>query len=233
MNKPNITYLPDQKVRYSYAQPSMSRRGGVRLHPAKDGLLNTEAGLQYIRTRDIGGNKLVDIVDGDTGYCVGTTSKLESEPINPAGCSTMRSGVSGTASGTLKYLPASIRVDSTGTRVYLDEDGRRIRTTDQGEAWVGAVPRGPSPVTTTNPRKGGGSVKSRAANGASAVPGATGSGGRITDDDIKSFIRALARKHGRPEPDVFTMHMMRDGREALKLVRKQAEMALARRAKRS
>jgi len=47
----------------------------MRLHPAKDGLIPMpdERGLSV---RDRGGNRLVDVYDPTTGFCVGVTSPL-------------------------------------------------------------------------------------------------------------------------------------------------------------
>lgn len=209
----------------------MSRRGGVRLHPVKDGKINPSRHTESIRRTDIAGNKLVDVVDPESGFCVGVRSNIESAPVNPAGCSTMRSGISGTPSGTLALLATEIRVDSeSGDRVYLDADGRRIRTTAMGERHGIAVPRSAGTDIPAQTQKEGRRVSARAPKSTTRpVPGGTGDAGRITDADVESYIRALARiKLGR-ELDIITPTMMRDGREALKLARKQAALALAKR----
>ena len=221
-------YLDPVPVRYSGSVPSMNRRGGVRVHPIKDGGINPESSSQYIRTRDFAGNKLRDVVDPSTGFVTDVVSNLESGVVNFVGREReANDSISGGATGTLKYLASKVRVDSAGNKVYLDEAGRRIRTTDMGETPGAAVPRAATPDRSAKTRKRGGSVAGRPVKSAKpTVPGGTGTGGRITDDDVKNYIRALARTKGYPEPTVFTHTMIRDGREALKLRRKQAELAL-------
>lgn len=231
MDAKHITYLPPVPVRYSYAQPSMSRRGGVRLHPVADGRLNMEASQQYLRTRDFAGNKLRDHVNPVTGMYTHSTSLIESSPLNPVGTAPedMQSGVSGSDTASTRLLPKRVLVDSTGNHVYLDEEGRVIRTTDMGDSPVIARPRIADPSTTTKPRKGRRSVSARTPKRAAPqTPGGTGPNGRITDADVEAFVRAVAEKHGRTV-GIVTPNMIRDGREALKSLRKQAEKVLAKR----
>lgn len=224
-----ITYLPTKPVRYNGSTPSMSRRGGIRLHPVSDGTANMISSTQYLRTRDMLGGKLRDHVDPMTGLFTHTSSLIESEPNYGVRMDEpVRPAISGSPTGALKYLAASVRLDSAGGRVYLDSDGRRIRTTDIGEENIGAVPGKPTPKRTPGNAKRGGSVNARAAKPrAPRVPGGTGPGGRITDDDVRSYVIALGKSKG-VIIDIVTSNMMRDGREALKLVRRQAEVALAR-----
>ncbi len=223
-----ITYLPTAPVRYNGSTPSMSRRGGIRLHPVSDGTANMVSSTQYLRTRDMLGGKLRDHVDPVTGLFTHTSSLIESEANYGVGMDEpTRPAISGAPTGALKYLPASVRVDSSGDRVYIDQDGRRIRTTDIGEGTIGAVPRKPAPVRTPgNGKRGrgvdGGPRKPRAPR----VPGATGANGRITDDDVRSYVIALGKSRG-VIIDLVTPNMMRDGREALKLLRIQAAQVLA------
>lgn len=231
MQEKKITYLPPVPVRYSYAQPSMSRRGGVRIHPVADGGLNMEASQQYLRTRDFAGNKLRDHVHPLTGMYTHSTSLIESSPLNPVGTSPkdMKSGVSGADNASTRLLPKKVLVDSTGKRVYLDETGAVIRTTDMGDSPVIARPRSADPSTTTKPRKGRRSVSARTPKRpAPQTPGGTGPNGRITDEDVVAYVRAVAEMHGR-SVTVITPTMIRDGREALKSLRRQAEKVLAKR----
>jgi hypothetical protein len=230
MDGKKITYLPTPPIRYNGSTPSMSRRGGVRLHPISDGTANLESGLQYLRTRDGHGQKLRDVTDPQTGMYTHSVSAMESrpnfevgmdEPANPP--------ISGNPTGTLRYLPASVRLDSTGNRVYLDEAGRRIRTTDMDEETIGAVPAKPTPARRTKTTKRGRGVDARAPKPrTSAASVARETFGPITDDAVRDFIRAKARLAGAAEPTVFPLHMMQAGREALKVARKQAELAIVR-----
>lgn len=222
-----ITYLPTAPVRYNYSTPSMSRRGGTRLHPINDGVLNPASSSQTLRTRDAFGGKLRDVTNPVTGMYSHSVSLIESAPLNPVGCDEIKSGISPNPTGQLRLLPSSVRLDKTGRKVYLDEAGRRIRTTDMGEEAGAAVPRCATPSTTRRGGKRSGSVAPRPVKSSKpTVPGGTGPGGRITDDDIRSFVIAMGRKFGH-EITVITPAMMRDGREALKLARKRAEQALA------
>jgi hypothetical protein len=233
MDAKNITYLPSVPVRYSYAQPSMSRRGGVRLHPVADGRLNMEASQQYLRTRDFAGNKLRDHVNPTSGMFTHCTSLIESSPLNPVGTAPedMKSGVSGADNAATRLLPKKT-VHTPAGRVYLDEAGQVIRTTDMGDSPVIARPRIADPSTTTKPSKGRRSVSARAPKRAvPQTPGGTGPSGRITDADVEAFVRAVAEMHGRTV-SIVTPNMLRDGREALKALRKQAEKVLARRTSR-
>jgi hypothetical protein len=47
----------------------------VRLHPVKDGLI-PEPHERGLTVRDRGGNRLVDLISPDTGFCTGVTSPL-------------------------------------------------------------------------------------------------------------------------------------------------------------
>lgn len=232
MTERKITYLAPVAVRYSGSVPSMSRRGGVRLNPLTDGVLNMQASSQYIKTRDDHGQKLRDVTDPQTGMYLRSVSALESTPNYAVGMDEpSQPPVNGNPTGTLRMLPSEVRLDSSGRKVYLDENGRAIRTLDMGEAPVVAVPRNASPDTDTVPRKKGRNVKRTGRTGQSSapvrVPG-TATGTKITDQDVVTYIRAMVKvKTGRTEEFVITPTMMRDGREALKLARKKAEIALA------
>jgi hypothetical protein len=219
-----ITYLDTVPVRYNGSTPSMSRRGGVRLHPVNDGVIDMHGASSRVKYYDGHGQKLRDVTNPITGMYDYSVSALESRPNFEVGMDEPASPpVNGNPTGTLKMLPASVRVDARGNRAYLDENGRRIRTTDMGEAPIAAVPRKPDPSTTPKTTKRGRGVKTRAANGRSGgVPGAA-DGSRITDADVVSYIRAMVRvKTGRTDDFPITANMMRDGREALKLARKKA-----------
>lgn len=222
-----ITYLDPVPVRYNGSTPSMSRRGGVRLNPLTDGVIDMSASQHYIKTRDDHGQKLRDVTHPLTGMYSHSVSALESRPNWSVGQDQpSQPPVNGNPTGTLKLLPAEVRLDKSGNKVYLDEAGRRIRTTDMGEASGAAVPRKPDATRTPKTQKRGRSVKSDGRTGGPRVPG-TATGGRITDADVIAHIRAVVKvKTGRTDEFVITPNMMRDGRESLRNMRKQAERAM-------
>lgn len=97
----------------------------MRLHPAKDGLvpLPHERGMTK---RDRGGNKLVDVVSPETGFCVGVRS-----PLTPDGMSVrLAKSVSGGKGIDTRYDPESELyydlVRSSGT----DPIGLVVRTVE-------------------------------------------------------------------------------------------------------
>lgn len=199
-----VIELAPEPVHYGWRQPSMSRRGGVRLHPVKDGVLpmTREA---YIRRRDMAGNKLQDVIDPVTGFCIGVRSALMSNPnntpLNP------RPGTSGS------HNTETARADVTRQgNVWLDDQNRVIRTCDMGDD--------PLPVRRTSnltqPSKG---KRMRDPSAVSAsIPGATGPGGRITDADCDALIIAMAK--GRPVK--ITQAMRAAARDMLKQKRAEA-----------
>jgi hypothetical protein len=127
----------------------------------------------------------------------------------------MKSGVSGAASGALKYLPVEVTVDeATGDRVYLDENGRRIRTTDMREETIGAVPRRTTPDNVTKPAKAPRGGAARATK--PAVPGTRSGTGRVTEQDVLDFIGAMCRAKGKPMPKVITRTMKDAAKAVLK-----------------
>jgi hypothetical protein len=229
--KPKITYLPTSSIRYSGSVPSMSRRGGIKLNPLTDGGINPTRDQEQLRVRDMGGNKLVDIIDRATGFCVGTRSVLESGANWPAGQDKpTRPAVSGQPTGQLRNLPAKTLVASSGERVYLDEAGRRIRTTDMHEEPIRPLPANATPDTGGRPAKRPASGTARAAKPAPATrptaPGTASGNGRITDADVRDYLRALYRKAGKPVPASFSRQHMFDGRLALKAAIEKARKAL-------
>lgn len=223
-----VTYIDPVKIRYNGSTPSMSRRGGVRLNPVTDGIIDHQRHMASVLRRDNFGAKLIDVVNPTTGMFSHVRSNLHSTPTNPVGCSTMKSGVSGSPNAETRDGDYRVRVarkgQHAGRKVYTDEQGRVVRTTDMGEE--------PLPLSVVSaPTK---PVKERAVRPARAsksakptVPGGTGSNGSITRDDIEAFIRAVAASRGQTVT-VFTENMIRDGREALKIRRKQAQQHMRR-----
>lgn len=202
-------------VRYSYRQPSLSRKGGVRLHPLKDGVARMGEELTWLRTRDKSGQKLRDIVDPRTGYCVSVTSPLEG-PVSGK-------GTSGSHNAQTKRAAVEV-TEARGHKLYVDEDGFVCRTLDHED--------GPLPVSfvrpVTPPKK---ERRVRNSTGDSApkekprkrlIPGGTGPGGSITDSDCEALIRVMAK--GR-EVKV-TKAMLANAKMILKERQKMARKAL-------
>lgn len=216
-----VTVLPQVPVKYGWQQPSMSRRGGVRLRPS-DGIIPYGENLYHIRRRDIAGNRLVDVTDPMSGFCIGVTSALESRPNNDL---TVRPGVSG-AHNTATRNGSAVRVESPKGRVYHEpwEDGivqaRVFRTTDMGDALL-PVARVSKPATE---RKKGRTVKPSGRTGDTpapttpALPGGTGKDGRITKADCEAYLRVMMK--GRNIP--ITKEMLALAKQAIK--DRQAQM---------
>lgn len=180
-----VVKLEPTVPRAGYSQPSMSRRGGVRLHPLRDGVIPTTR-ESYMRKRDKAGNKLRDVVDPTTGWCIGVESNLESAPKNTP-LSPCPEGTS--ASPTVLTKRADVR------RVnghWVDADGFVIRTVSMGDDLlpVSRVCVTPKTVKERPMRK------ARATNAGTppaSVPGATGPNGRITRSDCIALINAMAQ----------------------------------------
>lgn len=192
-----VTYLDTVPVRYSYTQPSMSRRGGVRLHPVKDGvmLMPWERGIQ---TRDQVGNKLRDVIHPVTGFCIGVVSPILGGEVNK--------GTSG--SPTVEVCRGMVTRDSAG--LYHDQDGRVIRTEAMGDCPLPTSKQNRNRSTGTQTRSAGRSGRSSAASGRAPdmrnVPGGTGRNGSITKADVHAFIKAMSK--GRPvqvTPQVYAL----------------------------
>lgn len=208
-----VTVIPQVPVRYNYSTPSMSRRGGTRLHPIRDGVAPMGEQLFWLRTRDTSGQKLADITHPRTGMCVGVRSPLECEPNNVVGGPQMP-GVSGshnveTRRAAVQYVPEH--------KVYVDEEtGLVIRTTAMGDQLrpVACVLRSAQPKKERRvKRDNGGNAKPGA-----HVPGGTGKDGAITKADCEALIRAMAK--GRSV--TITKDMMINARRLLIQKRNQA-----------
>lgn len=191
-----VTYLDAVPVRYSYTTPSMSRRGGVRLHPVKDGimLMPWERGIQ---TRDQVGNKLRDVINPRTGFCMGVVSPILGGQVNQ--------GTSG--SPTVEVCRGMV---TKHAGLYHDQDGRVIRTEAMGDCPLPTSKRNRDRSTGTNTRSADRSGRSSAASARTPdmrnVPGGTGRNGSITRADVLAFIKAMAK--GRPvqvTPQVYAL----------------------------
>lgn len=192
-----VTYLDAVPVRYSYSQPSMSRRGGVRLHPVKDGvmLMPWERGIQ---TRDQVGNKLRDVINPRTGFCMGVVSPILGGQVNQ--------GTS--CSATVEVSRGMVERDNAG--LYHDQDGRVIRTEAMGDCPLPTSKRNRDRSTGTQTQSAGRSGRSSAASTRTPdmrnVPGGTGRNGSITKADVHAFIKAMSK--GRPvqvTPQVYAL----------------------------
>lgn len=180
------TVLDADPVKYSYAQPSL-RRGGVRLHPIKDGVAPIGETLTGMRRRDRAGNKLRDIVDPVTGFVMSVQSALESPAVNCVG-KPVESGISGshtrdTADG------CHTRTEWKGRTVYVDDEGYVIRDLSMGEESI--------PVSrvcaTPKPQKAKRRGKMGATSARPPVAGGSGPNGRITRSDCEALIRVMAK----------------------------------------
>lgn len=204
----NVTVLDADEIKYSYAVPSLSRRGGVRLHPVKDGVLR-HPHERTVTHRDFMGNKLRDVIDPTTGFCMYAVSPVLGGRINK--------GTSGSA--TVEAARGNV-IKHNGH--YFDMEGRHLRTTDMGDdklPYVAAPPRPDNPRNGAKSQKGGRTRKTGAVSGtpgtAVNVPGGTGANGEITRADVEAYLKVLAK--GRPyEINKKTLAM---GRASLKAKR--------------
>lgn len=197
-----------------YAAPSVSRRGGVRLHPIRDGVIPTTREA-VMRKRDKAGNKLRDVVDPSTGWCIGVESNLESAAKNTP-LSPCPEGTS--ASPTILTKRADVRRMGD---YWVDSTGCVIRTVSMGDdqlplARVCVTPKTKKERVVRKPR-----AASSGQPGA-LVPGATGPNGRITRSDCIALINALAQ--GRKV--VITDKLINQARELLKQRRAKAARKL-------
>lgn len=218
--RPNVITLDADEVKYSYAVPSMSRRGGVRLHPIKDGVLR-HPHERTVTHRDFMGNKLRDVIDPRTGFCMYAVSPVLGGRINK--------GTSGSA--TVEAARGNVTKHNGH---YFDAEGRHLRTTDMGDdeklPYVAAPPRPTKPDTDTRAQKGGRGGNRRAANGAKPdavmVPGGTGANGEITRADVEAYLKVLAKgRHYEINKKTLAM-----GRAALKAKREQAARKMTKKA---
>ena len=100
----------------------------MRLHPVKDGLipLPHERGMTV---RDKGGNRLVDVVDPETGYCVGTRS-----PLSVKGKVMKAAPIQGGSGEDVRFDPDSSRFYELVRKTASDPIGFVVRlTTDKDE----------------------------------------------------------------------------------------------------
>ena len=206
-----VTVIPQVRVRYNGNCPSLSRRGGIRLHPINDGTAPLGEQLTMLRHRDKLGNKLRDVVDPNSGLCIGVTSPLEG-PVSGKGTA---------GSHTVETRRAAVeKVTVRDHKIYVDEEtGFVIRTVDMGNGRrpVAYVKPTTPPAKERRVRKSTGQpdVSGRRVT----APGGTGSGGRITRDDCVAYIKAMAK--GRPVE--INQYMIENARKVLKV--KQAAAA--------
>lgn len=212
----NVTLLDAEPIRYSYKVPSLSRRGGVRLHPVNDGTL-LHPHERGVTKRDFMGNKLRDVINPITGFCTHVVSPVLGGKINQ--------GVSG--SPTVETERANV---TKHNGAYFDSEGRHVRTTDMGDdilPYVAAPPRAGDPNTGTRAQKKATTGNRGGRNGAKPqpdmVPGGTGRDGRITRSDVEAYLKALAK--GRPY--VIDKKSLAMGRAALEDMRKRAAAKMA------
>lgn len=181
--------------------PSLSRKGGIRLHPLRDGVipLTTEA---RVRRRDIGGNLYTEVTNPSTGMCTGVTSPLtiEGGPVlEPTPVVPVRN----------PKRDAGLLPQLAGNGVWTQGAGsarRVIRTVDQGD----------SPLPSLPPRRGH-QTRRGAAPSAAQRAGGTPTGGnrgastRLPNALIDAYILGLAKQaaKGKPLPPVKITPLMR------------------------
>lgn len=191
--------------------PSLSRRGGIRLHPLRDGVIPWEREPGRLLHRDSGGNVYQEVTNPATGMCQAVTSPLtieggpvlEPTPVVPVHNPTRDAGI-------LPQLDANTGVWYIGT----GNSRRALRTVGMGDAALPSIPprTGRGTPTTTAQRA------SRGADGASGRPGSP-TVNRLPQALIDAYIQGLAeRKAGRKLPPV----------KITKLMRKLARLELAR-----
>jgi hypothetical protein len=204
------TVIDPVPVRYSYAQPSLSRRGGVRLHPIKDGTAPIGQSLAGLRLRDKAGNKLRDVVNPLTGYVMYVESALESPPRNQIG-QPVQPGISGTHTQYTRDLCLENREG-----FWTDDEGNVVRTFSMGDEPLPRARVCPTPKTVKERR-----VPKHNGRTAPSVAGGSGTDGRITKSDCVALIRVMAK--GRQIE--ITPAMIRDARKMLVDLQKKAAQA--------
>lgn len=189
----------------------MHRRGGIRLHPIRDGVIPTCADPNRVKHLDRGGNTLTDITDPSTGFCMGVTSPLtieggpvlESTPVVPVHNPKRDYGL----------VP---QYDST-TGVWWQGTGsnrRVIRTVSDGDK---RLPSMPPRQRAASGRKTSQRGAQRAAGASSQRPTGNGSAVEITRDMIDAFIvgmhkKAYQAKGKTPPPLKITKYMRKMAR---------------------
>jgi hypothetical protein len=182
--------------------PSINRKGGVRLHPVRDGLIPLVREVARVRERDSGGNVYTEVTNPSTGFCMGVTSPLtieggpvlipqpvvpEHNPVRDAGLLPQRDQRTGTW-----YL-------GTGT------NRRVIRTVADGDKVLPSIPPRHGRVT----REGGAPRGTHAARG-TGTGTVRGASTRLPVALIDAYIQGLAeRKAGRKLPPVRVTKDMR------------------------
>lgn len=164
--------------------PSINRKGGVRLHPVRDGVIPTVREAHLTR-RDRGGNLFEEVTDPSTGFCQRVTSPLlntdlpsviEGRPVVPTRNPVRDAGL----------LPQPV-----GNGVWVQGAGSRrrvLRTVALGDALLPSAPGG----NRTPSRKGSRTVATEAD---SVRPPRAPS---IPRDLIDAFIRTKAASLGKP-----------------------------------
>lgn len=180
-------------VKYGGDTPSL-RRGSVRVNPVRDGVIDPEAHTAYVRRMDWAGNKFRDVINPQTGFCLGANTVLTSLPNNYGPSEHWKPAVPGSVTRDTSVTLIK-QVDVGNRRVYC-ENNRMVRTTDMGDSPVSSVPktgvdtdskpakksrtRVPRPVKPSGPDM-------------SRVPGGTGPRGSVTESDVDAYLRAVMK----------------------------------------
>jgi hypothetical protein len=115
--------------------PSLSRKGGIRLHPVRDGVIPPVADRNRVLHRDRGGNVLTDVTNMQTGYCTGVKSPLtleggpvlKSTPVVPTHNPKRDLGL-------FPQLIGDVWVQGVGSNKHV------VRTVDLGDKPIPSVP---------------------------------------------------------------------------------------------
>lgn len=189
----------------------MHRRGGIRLHPIRDGVIPTCADPNRVKHLDRGGNTLTDITDPSTGFCMGVTSPLtieggpvlESTPVVPVHNPKRDYGL-------VPQYDSATGVWWMGT----GSNRRVIRLVSDGDQRLSSMPpRRGATKRPNGPQRGA----QRAAGTTTPRPTGNGPDVEITRDMIDAFIvgmhkKACQAKGKTPPPLKITKYMRKMAR---------------------
>lgn len=102
----------------------------MRLHPVKDGLI-PQPHERGMTKRDRAGNRLIDVVDPRTGFCVGVRS-----PLTVRGPVTMASPMSGGNGPDVRFDPSSHRYYELVRDAVTDPIGFVVRLVTDGDNFL-------------------------------------------------------------------------------------------------
>lgn len=199
--------------------PSINRKGGLRLHPIRDGVIPLMREGRMVH-RDSGGNVYQEITNPSTGMCMGVTSPLTiQESDKPVLIPTPVVPVDNPKrdAGLLPQfdLATGTWYEGSGSRV------RAIRTVDMGDSLLPSVPTRRGHAN----RKGRAPQPTRAPDGPSRPTKPTTTVPRLSNALIDAWILGTAQKKakGKPVPTFKITPLMR--RLARAEIARQADIA--------